>query len=71
MTEADGRSASSRGEAVAMAADVRAGRRTPTEEVRACLDRIAALDGAIGAFQVVTPEAAMRASPLRGMATRA
>jgi len=62
MTEADGRSASSRGEAVAIAADVRAGRRTPTEEVRACLDRIAALDGAIGAFQVVTPEAALRAA---------
>jgi amidase len=60
--EADGRSASSRAEAVAIAAEVRAGRRTPTEEVRACLDRIAALDGAIGAFQVVAADAALRAA---------
>jgi amidase len=45
--------------AVDIAEQVRAGRRTPVEVVRACLDRIAASDKDIGAFQVVDAERAV------------
>jgi amidase len=47
-------------DAMAIAEDVRAGRRSPREVVDACLDRIEAVDPTIGAFQVVCAEAARR-----------
>lgn len=48
--------------ALDIAAQVRAGERTPTEIVHECLDRIAALDPGIGAFQVVDRDGALRAA---------
>jgi amidase len=48
--------------AVEIAAAVREGQRAPTEVVRACLDRIVATDGAIGAFQVVDADGATEAA---------
>jgi amidase len=48
--------------ALGIAAAVRDGRRTPTEVVRACLDKIAATDRDIGAFQLVDAEGALRAA---------
>ena len=43
--------------AVGIAAAVRAGRVTPTEVLEEHLERIAALDGRLGAFQLVRTEA--------------
>jgi amidase len=48
--------------ATQIAADVRAGRRTPQETVRESLETIAAADAGIGAFQVVDAERARRAA---------
>ena len=48
--------------AVEIAADVRAGRRTPHETVEGCLARIAAEDSVIGAFQCVAAEQARHAA---------
>jgi amidase len=48
--------------ATQIAADVRAGRRRPQDTVQESLDRIAAADAAIGAFQVVDAEGARRAA---------
>jgi amidase len=48
--------------ATQIAADVRAGRRRPQDTVQESLDRIAAADPAIGAFQVVDAEGARRAA---------
>src|SRR5262249_53493265 len=45
--------------AVDIAEQVRTGRRTPVDVVRDCLDRIAATDKDIGAFQVVDAERAL------------
>jgi amidase len=45
--------------ATALAADVRAGALSPVDTVRAALDRIAALDGRVGAFQLVRAERAL------------
>ena len=55
--------------ATGIAADVRAGRRTPTDVVRAALDRIAAVDSSLGAFQVVRAEKAL--AEAQGVADRA
>jgi amidase len=55
--------------AVDIAAQVRGGHRTATEVVRACLDRIAAVDGSIGAFQLVDGERALRAAEALGERT--
>jgi amidase len=52
--------------ATAIAADVRAGARTPREVVDACLDRIAARDPDIGAFQLVDAEGARAAADTLG-----
>src|SRR4051812_42704261 len=46
--------------AAAIAADVRAGRRSPGEVVEAALTRIAEADPGIGAFQLVDPAGARR-----------
>src|SRR4051812_44853126 len=48
--------------AVEIGAAVRAGRRTPVEVVEACLARICAEDGRIGAFQCVAADAARHAA---------
>jgi amidase len=48
--------------ALALAADVRAGRRSAREIVDGCLARIAATDGGVGAFQVVDSVGARRAA---------
>ncbi len=48
--------------ALEQAAAVRAGEVSPTELVRHALDRIAALDGGLGAFVTVTPERALVAA---------
>lgn len=55
--------------ATAIAAAVRAGTLAPVDAVRAALDRIAARDGAVGAFQRVRAEAAL--AEAAALATRA
>ncbi len=48
------------GTAIQIAADVRAGRRSPRDVLESCLARIDASDSTLGAFQVVDAEAARR-----------
>jgi amidase len=48
--------------AIEIAADVRAGRRSPRDAVQDSLDRIAAVDAHIGAFQLVDVDGAHRAA---------
>jgi amidase len=57
--------------AVEIADDVRAGRLTAREVVQEHLDRIAALDGRVGAFMVVRAEAALVEADVDGRPDRA